>query len=88
MPKRYTGRQVARIGEELYARQLRAKVEQDNKGKFPVMDILTGDYEIDEEDVMASDRLLERHPDGVLYGLRIGYPAAYSIGGGFPIEQV
>jgi hypothetical protein len=50
-------------------------------GHFLIVDILSGDYEIDEEDLAASNRLLARRPNGVLYGLRIGYPAAYRLGG-------
>ena len=77
---------IATTGDELYARKIRSMVEPGHDGEFLVMDIVSGDYEIDSEDVRASDRLLERHPDGVLYGVRIGYPAAYSIGGNFPLD--
>jgi hypothetical protein len=76
----YTTEEVGRRGQAMYEQQIRDKVEAENAGKFLVMDITTGAYEIDEDDLAASDRLLARNPDGVLYGLRIGYPAAYRIG--------
>jgi hypothetical protein len=44
------------------------------------MDIESGDYEVHEDDSTASRRLLSRHPDGVLYGVRIGHRAAYRLG--------
>jgi hypothetical protein len=73
--------EVEARGEELYARTLRRLVEPGNRGKFLVIDIRTGDYEIDADDLQATKRVLAKHPDAVLYGLRIGYPTAYTLGG-------
>ena len=73
--------EVGRRGEEIYQQKLRARVEKQHFGDFLVVDILTGDYEIDRDDLTASDRLRAKNPDAVMYGLRIGYPAAYHIGG-------
>lgn len=44
------------------------------------MDVESGDYEIAEEDLDASERLLQRRPYALLYGLRVGEGAAYHIG--------
>jgi hypothetical protein len=79
--KALTSKEVAAIGEQLYAEQIREKVEEEHRGKFLVLDIDSGDYEINERDVEASLRLLQRRPDGTLYGLRIGFAAAYRLGG-------
>jgi hypothetical protein len=73
--------EIAERGEEIYKRELRAKVEPDYRGQFLVIDIHSGAYEIDADDLTASKRLLARHPNAEIYGLRIGYPAAYRIGG-------
>jgi hypothetical protein len=78
---RLSAEEIARRGEEIYNRDLRASAEATNKGKFLVIDIETGDYEIDEDDLTATKRLLARHPNAETYGVRIGYPAAYRIGG-------
>jgi hypothetical protein len=78
----YTTDEVGRRGQALYEQQIRDKVENENKGKFLVLDITTGAYEIDEDDLVASDRLLVKHPSAVVYGLRIGYPSAYRLGAG------
>ncbi|HLJ10667.1 MAG TPA: hypothetical protein VKU82_05740, partial [Planctomycetaceae bacterium] len=48
---------------------------------FLVMDVLTGEYEFADDDRIASHRVLARHPNALLYGIRIGSPAAYRIGG-------
>jgi hypothetical protein len=73
---------IARRGEEIYERDLRARLEtEENRGKFLIIDIETGTYEIDKEDLAATERLLMRHPNAMTYGLRIGYEAAYELGG-------
>lgn len=77
-----TAEEIARRGEELYVHDLRARLEtEENRGKFLIIDIETGAYEIDREDLAATERLLARHPHAMTYGLRIGYDAAYELGG-------
>jgi hypothetical protein len=58
----YTAEEVCRRGEEIYEQQIRALVETGNRGKFVVIDIETGDYEMDEDELTASKRLLSRAP--------------------------
>ena len=80
---RYTKEEIARRGQELYEREIRAKVEEGNKGKVVIVDIETGDYEIDDDQLSAAHRACAKHPGAVLYGTRIGYPALAKIGGGW-----
>lgn len=80
----YPGRtteEVARRGQELYEREIRRKVEPEHEGRFLVLDIESGDYEIADEDLTASEGMLARRPDAVLYGLRVGRDYAYRLGG-------
>jgi hypothetical protein len=66
---------------QLYAR-LRPQVETpENIGKLIVLDVDSGDYEIDEMGIATSRRLQERHPGAVLYALRIGYKTVEALGG-------
>jgi hypothetical protein len=83
----YSAEEIVRRGEEIYEQEIRPKVEKEHKGKFLVIDVETGAYEIDEEDLTASERLLARKPDAELYGVRIGYPTAYRLGGHFALQQ-
>ena len=50
-------------------------------GKFVIIDINSGEYEIDEDDITASIRLQARRPDAFGYIMRVGYSAAYFFGG-------
>lgn len=82
MPKAtYSDQEVVRRGEEIYERDIRSKVESDHRGQFIVIDIESGDYEIDRRAVIATDRVAERHPDGARCLLRIGSPVAYHLPG-------
>ncbi|MGM0490563.1 MAG: hypothetical protein ACQESR_27880 [Planctomycetota bacterium] len=78
---KYSREEVATRGEAIYERDIRPNVESETKGKYLVLDIETGEYEIDQDDLVATKRVMARCPNAVLYGLRIGYPAAYRLGG-------
>jgi hypothetical protein len=74
--------EIDRLGQSLYDGKLRRLVETpDNIGRQIVIDVETGDCEIDDDGLAASRRLLAKRPDAPLYGLRIGYNAVYLLGG-------
>ena len=73
----YAKKEVCARGEKIYQEQIKPLVEPQEKGKFVVIDILSGDYEVDPEHLAASKRLRERRPDSVRYTGRVGYPSAY-----------
>ena len=84
---KYTPEEVAAKGDAIFRQRLRRKVEPEYEGSYLVIDIETGAYEIDADDVLATKRLLASRPDAVIYGLRIGFPTAYRIGGRFSVDQ-
>jgi hypothetical protein len=86
---RFSNEEIARRGQELYDQRIAPVVEtEDNIGKIIVIDIETGDYEIDDLGFKASERLRARHPDAALLGLRIGYDAVEGFGAGpQPVKQ-
>ena len=70
---RYSSEEIVRRGQEWYEREIRSKVEEGNKGKNLIIDIETGEYEIDDDQLAAAHRALAKHPGAALYGMRIGY---------------
>jgi hypothetical protein len=78
---KYSPGEVEARGEQIYEQRIRRNVEAGNTGKFVVIDIETGQYEIDDDDLAATKRALAKRPDAVLYGVRIGFPSAYTLGG-------
>jgi hypothetical protein len=83
----YSNEEIGRLGEEIYHRDIRAKVMPHQKGRFLIIDVESGDYEIDDDDLQAEKRLRARRPDGVLFGMRIGYTSAYTLSGRMLEEQ-
>jgi hypothetical protein len=75
----YTNEEIAERGEAIYTRDIECTMTPADKGKMVVIDIETGEYEIDESDLAATKRILAKRPDAVTYGLRVGYPAAYHL---------
>jgi hypothetical protein len=78
---RYSSHEIAERGRKLYDEQLCAKVTPGNLGKFLVIDIETGEYEIDREELAALGRAQAKHPEAALYMVRIGSRTAYQLGG-------
>ena len=82
----YTSEEVASRGEAIYRREIRDKVTPKHKGKCLVIDIETGAYEMNADDLVATKRLLAKHPNAVVYGLQIGFPTAYRMGGHLSVQ--
>ena len=69
MPQmQYSLEEIGQIGEQIYQRDIRNKVMPGEKGKFLILDIESGDYEVDEDDLRAEERLRDRHPDLLAHG--------------------
>lgn len=83
---RYTREEVVRRGKALYEQQIRARVEGEHAGKFLAVDVETGDYEIDTDELTALRRAKRRNPEAALYLLRIGHRTAYRLGGPFRVR--
>ena len=74
----YTTDTVASRGKAIYQR-LPGAIEKCHTGKFLAIDIETEDYEIDGQGTAAINRLLLKHPDAVIYLMRIGHRTAYRL---------
>jgi hypothetical protein len=77
----YTAEEIAQRGQEIYEQEILPKVEPGNKGKLVVINVETGDYEMDADPVAAAKRARARFPDASLFTVRVGYPTAYRMGG-------
>lgn len=71
--------EIARRAQALYEQQIRPKVEKAHQGEFLVVDVDTGDYEMDADELAAMRRAEAKRPDARLYLLRIGHPTAYRL---------
>lgn len=78
---RYTNQEISQRGKEWYERAIRDQLGSDQDGKALIIDIETGEYEIDDDGLAATRRALAKHPGAALYGMRIGYPSYAKLGG-------
>ena len=74
--------EIVQRGKQLYQSKLQADAERDHLGKFIVVDVHSGDHEIDASAGEAARRILERRPGAILYLVRIGEKVAYRFGFG------
>ena len=70
---------VAAVGRAMYD-EMREDMEANQWGRMVVIDVLSGDYEIADDDATALFRLIERRPDALTWGELVGYPAPYVMG--------
>ena len=70
--RRYSREEIARRGDEIYEREVFPRLDPADEGKYALIDIESADYEIDRDEIAASDRLLARHPDAQVWMRQIG----------------
>ena len=78
---RYSKEEFAQRGDAIYESQIRAQVEEGNRGRIVAIDLETRDFEIDSSEIAACDRLEARHPDAQIWIVRIGSRHVRRFGG-------
>ena len=64
--------ELARRGQAYYDEHLRETLEPEHDGEFLVLDVESGDYEMDADGMRAIQRARARHPERLFYVLRVG----------------
>jgi hypothetical protein len=70
--RKYSKEEVARRGDEIYRRDIRAQVEPHRNGEIVAIDVESGAWEIDPDQITAAHRLEERYPDATVWVVRAG----------------
>ena len=83
---RYSIEEFARRGDEIFERDIAPHLGEEDPAKFVVIDIESGAYEIDEDELAASDRLRARKPDAQVWLRRVGSRYARHFGPRFGFE--
>jgi hypothetical protein len=71
--------EIAKLGGELFERQIKPSLRPEDHGKFVAIDVDSGDYELNEDDYLAVTRLLDRKPAADSLLMRVGYPTTYKM---------
>ncbi len=75
--------EIARLGKEIYQRDIRPKVEDCHVGEYVAIDVETGNWAIASNDREALERLRSQRPGAVdVLMERVGYRALHSFGAG------
>jgi hypothetical protein len=86
--RRYSREEIARRGDEIYECEVLPRLSSSDQGKFALIDIETADYEIDQDEMAASDRLLARHPDAQVWMRQVGSRYARRFGPRFKANEL
>ena len=73
--------EVAARGDKLYKESIEQQVAS-AKGQVVAIDVLTGDFSVAANAILAVRDLRTRQPNAVAFGVRIGSPAYHRIGRG------
>ena len=79
--RRYPKDEFARRGDAVYEQVVRPRLTPADTGKFAAIDIETGEYEIDEDELTACRRLRARVPESQTWLVRIGSRYVHRYGG-------
>ena len=67
--------EIARRGREIYALDIRAEVEREHGGEFLVVDVVTGDYTVGEDEDEVFGHAEAKNPKSLFYLMRVGRSA-------------
>ncbi len=71
---RYSKEEFARRGNEFYEREVLPHLSAQDEGKFVAIDIETGAFETEADEIGASRRLLARNPEAQIWFRLVGSP--------------
>ncbi len=81
-PTRRPREETARLGDEIYERDIRSQVEEAHYGEFVAIDVDSGSWAISDDLRAAAKRLSTQRPGAVdVWLLRVGYRALHHFGG-------
>ena len=82
MPGRRPAKETARLGDDIYERDIRPQVELSHHGEIVSIDVDSGNWAVAESVLGAADLLREQCPGAInVWSVRVGHRAVYSFGG-------
>jgi hypothetical protein len=79
--RRYSKEAFAGRGDAIYEKEVRPQLKPADQGKFAAIDIDSGTYELDRDELKAGNRLLARIPEAQIWMVRVGHRSVHRIGG-------
>ena len=79
--RRYGKEEFARRSDLIYENDIRPQLKATAEGMYAAIDIESGKYELDEDEMEAGERLRTRLPDAQIWMVRVGSRAVHRFGG-------
>ena len=79
--RRYSKEEFARRGDALVESKVRPHLAAADEDKFVAIDIETGEYELDTNEMKAADPLRKRLPDSQIWLVRVTLGYLHRFGG-------
>ncbi|MBI3048059.1 MAG: hypothetical protein HYY76_07075 [Acidobacteria bacterium] len=70
---------IAEEGQRLYEERHKANLEQNRRGEYVAIDVLTGNAYIAKFPELAIEEARKQAPNGVFHLIRIGAPGAFKV---------
>jgi hypothetical protein len=79
--RRYSKEEFAQRGDAIFERTIRPHLRAQDEGKFVAIDIESGDFELNEDELEAGNRLRARLPQSQIWIVRVGSRSVHHFGG-------
>jgi frataxin-like iron-binding protein CyaY len=79
--RRYSKDEFARRGDTIYEKDIRPQLTTADEGKFAAIDIESGSFELDADELTACDKLNARVPDAQIWLVKVGSRYVHRFGG-------
>ena len=77
--RRYSKEEFARRGDAIYEKEVHLQLKAGDQGKFAAIDIETGEFATDADELKACRKLRKRIPDAQIWMVRVGCPYVHRI---------
>jgi hypothetical protein len=79
--RRYPKAEFARRGDAIYEDQIRHRLKRTDDGKFAAIDIDSGAFVLDSDELRAGKKLRARYPEAQIWMVSVGHRAVHRFGG-------
>ncbi len=76
----HSAEEVALLGDEIYERQIRSRIEANHRGEIVAIDVDSGAFVVDKTALAAAERLLTKSPSAEIWCVRVGHRALHHVG--------
>jgi hypothetical protein len=78
--RRYSKEEFARRGDALYEKEVRPQLQAGDEDKFAAIDIESGEFAVDADELKAGNKLRKRIPEAQIWMVRVGHHSVHRIG--------